>query len=51
MLQCSPEVDFVPLEIEPVVADNNDKDSAGSTTTEEVIEDCLPQFSAVIETV
>ena len=43
VLWCSPEVDVVPLEIENVVADNNVKNKAAGTTTEEVIEDCLPQ--------
>ena len=43
VLRCSLEFDVVPLEIETVVADTNDKDNAGNTTTEEVIEDCLPQ--------
>ena len=51
MLQCYPEVDVVPLEIETVVTDNTEKNNAGRTTTEEVIEDFLPQCSAVIETV
>ena len=51
MLQCYPEVDVVPLEIETVVTDNTDKNNAGRTTTEEVIEDFLPQCSAVIEIV
>ena len=51
VLKCSLDVDVVPLEIENVVADNNGKDNAGSTMREEVIEDFLPQCSAVIETV
>ena len=51
MLQCYPEVDVVPLEIETVVVDNNDKDNADSKTTEEVIEARLPQCFMVIETV
>ena len=51
MLQCYPEVYFVPLEIETVVVDNNDKDNSDKKKTEEVIEACLPQWSAVIEIV
>ena len=51
MLRCSLDVDVVPLEIETVFAGNNDKDKAGSTKTEEGIEDFLPQCSAVIETI
>ena len=51
MLQCYPEVDVVPLEIETVVVDNNDNNNADSKTTEEVIEARLPQCFMVIETV
>ena len=51
MLQCYPEVHCVPLEIETVVEDNNDKDNADSKTKEEVIEAHLPQCFTVIETV
>ena len=51
MLHCSPEVDIVPVEIETVVTENNDKDNDGSTKTEEVIKYHLLQYSAVIETV